>query len=110
MGTCPGGSVETLLAEEVTITEAAIRTCGRLVATMAGRIATHAYRDGGLICEDRTSRARPRMWRITPEGTLLCDSSYSFARGAFATVALPQEATVALPQEATVALPQGSIA
>lgn len=92
MGTCRGGSVEDLIADQVTITEAAIRTCGRLVALMAGRIATHAYRDGGLICEDRTSRARPRMWRITPDGTLLPDCSYSFTRGGFARVPLPREA------------------
>lgn len=82
-----------MVAEEVTITEAAIRTCGRLVAVMAGRIATHAYRDGGLICEDRTSRARPKMWRITPDGTLLPDCSYSFTRRGFARVPLPRETT-----------------
>jgi hypothetical protein len=81
-----------MVADEVTVTEAAIRTCGRLVALMAGRIATHAYRDGGLICEDRTSRARPRMWRITPDGALLSDSSYHFTRQAFSQVPLPQEA------------------
>ena len=92
MGTCREGSVEAVVAEQVTITEAAIRTCGQLVVLMAGRIATHAYRDGGLICEDRTSRARPRMWRITPDGTLLSDCSYSFTRGSFARVPLPQEA------------------
>lgn len=92
MGTCPGGIVEDVVAEEVTITEAAIRTCGRLVTAMAGRITTHAYRDGGLICEERTSRARPWMWRITPEGTLLSDSGYSFTQGSFARVPLPQEA------------------
>ncbi len=91
MGTCLAGSVEPSLAEEVTITEAAIRTCGRLVAMMTGRISTHAYRDGGLICEDRTSRARPKMWRITPDGALLSDCSYSFVRGVFAPVPLPQE-------------------
>ena len=84
--------MESLVADEVTITDAAIRTCGQLVALMAGRIATHAYRYGGLICEDRTSRARPRMWRIGPDGTLLSDHSYSFSRGAFARVPVPQEA------------------
>jgi hypothetical protein len=92
MGTCPEGSVEGRLTGEVTVTEAAIRTCGRLVALMAGRIATHASRDGGLICEDRASRARPRLWRITPEGALLSDSSYNFTRQAFTAVPVPQEA------------------
>lgn len=81
-----------MVADEVAITEAATRTCGRLVALMAGRLATHAYRDGGLICEDRTSRARPKMWRITPDGTLLPDCSYSFTRGTFGRAPLPREA------------------
>jgi len=80
-------------AEELTISEAAIATCGRLVAAMAGRIATHASRDGGLICEDRTSRARPRMWRIAPDGGLLPDSSYSYVRHSFTRAPLPQEST-----------------
>ena len=80
------------MADEVTITDAAIRTCGQLVALMADRIATHPYRDGGLICEDRTNRARPKMWRITPDGALLSDCCYSFTQGAFATVPVPQEA------------------
>jgi hypothetical protein len=93
MGTCPGGIVDDVVVQEVTITEAAIRTCGRLVALMAGRITTHAYRDGGLICEDRTSRARPRMWRITPDGAVLSDCSYNFTRQAFMRVPLPQEAS-----------------
>ncbi len=92
MGTCPTGGVEELVADEVTVTEAAIRTCGRLAALMARRIAIHAYRDGGLICEDRTSRARPRVWRISPDGALLSDSSYNFTRQAFIRVPLPQEA------------------
>jgi hypothetical protein len=92
MGTCQRGSVEELVADEVTVTEAAIRTCGRLVALMTSRITTHAYRDGGLICEDRSSRARPRMWRITPDGALLSDSSYNFMRQAFVRVPVPQEA------------------
>ena len=82
-----------MVAGEVTITEAAVRTCGRLLAGMADRIATYAYRDGGLICEDRTSRARPRMWRITPDGDLLSDWSYNFTRGAFVPVPLPRETT-----------------
>ncbi|HEY1524332.1 MAG TPA: hypothetical protein VGF70_15080 [Solirubrobacteraceae bacterium] len=81
-----------MVAHEATITEAALRTCGRLVALMAGRIATHASSDGGLICEDRTSRARPRMWRIMPDGALLSDSSYNFTRQKFIRAPLPQEA------------------
>jgi hypothetical protein len=90
MGTCHSGGVEVLVGDKVVVSEAAISTCVRLLAAMRGRIRTHPYRDGGLICEDRTSRARPRMWRIAPDGALLADSSYNFARRAFVSSQLPQ--------------------
>lgn len=70
---------------------AASRTCGRLLAGSSRRIRTYAYRDGGLICEDRASRARPRIWRIGPDGQLLPDSTYSFARREFVSLPVPEE-------------------
>jgi hypothetical protein len=78
--------------DEVAITEAAIGTLRALLAGLTGRIATYGYRDGGLICEDRTSPARPRMWRIAADGALLPDSSYNFSSGAFIRVPAPIEA------------------
>jgi hypothetical protein len=72
-----------LLETEIAVSRAALRTYGRLQAAMAGRIRAHAYRDGGLVCEDRTRPARPRMWRIGADGALLADSTYSFTRRAF---------------------------
>jgi hypothetical protein len=91
MGTCPSGSL-LCSPDEIAITDAAIGTFRQLLGAMAGRITTHAYRDGGLICEVRTSPARPRMWRIAPDGGLLPDSSYNFARGGFVSVPAPFEA------------------
>ena len=91
MGTGQTGALLNVQLDEVTISEAAIRTCGALLAATTGRIRTHAYRDGGLICEDRSSRARPRLWRIAADGRLVPDSSYSFARGAFISAPVPQE-------------------
>lgn len=95
MGTCQSGSILSTRPDGIAISEAAIRTCGPLVVAAAGRIRTHAYRDGGLICEDRTSPARPRLWRITPDGRILPDSSYSFARGRFMAAPAPGQAVAA---------------
>ncbi|MFL5824486.1 MAG: hypothetical protein ACJ764_13715 [Solirubrobacteraceae bacterium] len=60
-----------------------------MLAAMAGRVKTHGYRDGGLICEDRTSRARPSAWRISPDGSVVPARVYSFARRAFISGPLP---------------------
>jgi hypothetical protein len=90
MGTCADGSL-TSHADELAITEAAIQTFRQLLAMVSGRITTHAYRDGGLICEDRTSRARPRMWRIAADGALLPERSYNFSRGGFIRAPAPVE-------------------
>ena len=75
---------------EFTVSDAAIRTGGTVLAAMAGRIRTHAYPDGGLICEDRTSRARPSVWRISPDGSVVPASVYSFARREFIAGRIPQ--------------------
>jgi hypothetical protein len=92
MGTRQGASLLHPQTPEIAVSEAASRTCGRLLARAGNRIRTHAYPDGGLICEDRVSRARPRMWRITADGELLPDTTYSFARQAFVRVPVPGEA------------------
>jgi hypothetical protein len=76
--------------QEIEITEEAIRAYGRLLASLGGRIRTRAFRDGGLICEFRSGRARPTMWRILPDGAVLPDRRYSFVRRGFITAALPQ--------------------
>ena len=74
---------------EIEITDAAIGGFSRLLRTVRGRIETHASGDGGLICEDRTIRMRPTIWRISPDGTVLPDSPYSFRRRAFISAELP---------------------
>ena len=90
MSTCPDGNLTSALGE-LTITEEAIGTFRALLGALTGRVRTHAYRDGGLICEDRTSPARPRVWRIAADGALLPERSYNFARGGFISVPLPAE-------------------
>jgi hypothetical protein len=74
---------------EMKITEAAIGGYAMLLAALGRRVTTHPFRDGGLICEDRTRWARPTLWRISPEGAVLPDSHYSFAQRGFVTSALP---------------------
>jgi hypothetical protein len=92
MGTRQSGRFLVTSAEEIAITEAAITTFWQLLGAARDRVTTHAYRDGGLICEDRTSRARPRMFRIAADGALLPDNSYNFARGAFVRAPAPGQA------------------
>ncbi|HEV3130182.1 MAG TPA: hypothetical protein VGY32_14455 [Solirubrobacteraceae bacterium] len=74
---------------EMKITEAASGAYGMLLAALGRGVTTHPFRDGGLICEDRTRSARPTLWRISPEGAVLPDSQYSFAHRSFITSALP---------------------
>jgi hypothetical protein len=74
---------------EIEITVAAIGGYGRLLGAVRRRIRTYASGDGGLICEDRTFRARPTMWRIAPNGAVLPDSPYDFCRGTFIAAGLP---------------------
>ena len=66
-----GASRKAKRSGEAEISEAAIRTFGRVLATMADRITTRPYGDGGLICEERTSRARPSVWRISADGAVV---------------------------------------
>jgi hypothetical protein len=73
------------------ITEAAIVASVTLLAALGRRVTTHPFRDGGLICEDRTRWARPTLWRISPEGAVLPDTHYSFAQRGFITSALPPD-------------------
>jgi hypothetical protein len=74
---------------DVEITEAAIGSYRRLLRAVGGMIQLHASRDGGLLCEDRRSRARPRIWRIAPDGAVEADRPYSFTRRAFVAAQLP---------------------
>jgi hypothetical protein len=74
---------------QVEITDAAIGAYGALLAAVGRRVTTHPFRDGGLICEDRTRWARPTLWRISAEGAVLPDTRYSFAHRGFVTSGLP---------------------
>jgi hypothetical protein len=74
---------------EIEITDAAISGFSRLLSAVRGRIETHAFGDGGLICEDRTVRAQPTIWRVTPDGTVLPDTPYHFGFRAFIPAGLP---------------------
>jgi hypothetical protein len=80
---------DALTAIEIEVSEAAVRGYGRLLRAVGRRIHTHAAPDGGLICEDRTSRARPTMWRISNDGHVVPDTPYSFARRSFVASELP---------------------
>ena len=74
---------------EIKVTSAAIGAYGTLLVALGRKVTTHPFADGGLICEDRTRWARPTLWRISPEGAVLPDTSYSFAQRTFVTSALP---------------------
>ena len=76
--------------QEIEISEAAVRAFARLLRVLKGRIRTHSSRDGGLICELRAGRARPVLWRILSDGTVVADSRYSFVQGAFVRAPLPR--------------------
>jgi hypothetical protein len=75
--------------DELEISEAAICGYGRLLRALGGTVITHATRDGGLICEHRAAGARPRLWQVSSDGTVLPDSPYSFVSRAFVTASLP---------------------
>jgi hypothetical protein len=74
---------------EIEITDAAIGGFRHLLREVRGKLETHASGDGGLICEDRTVRMRPTIWRISPDGAVLPDSPYNFRRRAFISAELP---------------------
>jgi hypothetical protein len=71
------------------ISDAAIGAYRRLTAATGRLLITSSAHDGGLICEDRTQRARPTVWRISPGGAVLPDRRYSYARRGFVTSPLP---------------------
>lgn len=76
--------------QETEITRAAVAGFGRLLRAVPGKVRAHPSGDGGLICEDYTVAARPTMWRVSPDGTVLPDSAYNFLLSAFLTGRLPQ--------------------
>ena len=90
MGTCLRQVESGCLPAEPEVTDEALGAFGQLLVIIGRRLRTHATRDGGLICEDSSSRTRPAMWRISPDGVVLPDSRYSFRLGGFTPVALPQ--------------------
>ena len=74
---------------DIGITDAAMASYEQLRAAVRGRIASHPSGDGGLICEERTHRARPTVWRVAPDGAVLPDRPYNFALRTFITAGLP---------------------
>lgn len=78
-------------SDEVEISVAAICAYGRLLRAVGRGMRTHSAGDGGLICEDRTVRSMPVMWRISPEGAVLPDHPFSFITRSFITAKLPRE-------------------
>jgi hypothetical protein len=83
-------------SEEIEISPAAIGAYGRLLGAVGRRIYTYATQDGGLICEDRTSRARPTMWRILCDGEILPDRPYDYLLAGFVAGELPTEPGVTI--------------
>jgi hypothetical protein len=75
--------------DEIEISVGAICGYGRLLRAVERTLRTHPAGDGGLICEDRTVPARPMMWRVSPEGTVLPDRPYSFITRSFTMAKLP---------------------
>jgi hypothetical protein len=75
--------------DQIEISDAAIASYKRLRDAVRGRLVTHAAGDGGLICEERTHRARPTIWRVAPDGAVLPDRPYNFALRTFITAGLP---------------------
>lgn len=76
---------------ETEISDAAISGYGRLLRAIGRRITTYATNDGGLICEDRATQARPTMWRISRDGAIVPDSPYSFSLRTFVSAAVPAD-------------------
>jgi hypothetical protein len=86
MGRCPSVAPAT---EELEVSAAAVGSYARLLAGVPGSFRTHGCRDGGLICEERSNRARPIVWRILADGSILPDTRYNYAVRGFVTAALP---------------------
>lgn len=77
-------------ADEIEISQAAIRAYGRLRRVFGAGVRIHAVRDGGLICEYARIRSHPRLWRVSRDGAILPDRPYSYARRTFVAADLPQ--------------------
>jgi hypothetical protein len=92
MGTRQACAATTSASREIEITDAAIGAYARLLATVGARLRTHGCHDGGLLCEDRRNRARPTIWRISPEGAVLPDTRYDYRLRAFVAGAVPAAA------------------
>jgi len=89
MGASEAQARGALCRGEIEITDAAISGFGRLLRAVRGRIETYASGDGGLICEVRTVRARPTIWRVAADGAVLPDTPYNFRLRAFIPAGLP---------------------
>ena len=74
---------------EPEISRAAVRSYVRLLRAVGGKLQLHVTRDGGLLCEDRRSPARPTVWRISADGNVEPDRPYNFLLGAFVPARLP---------------------
>jgi hypothetical protein len=99
-------SVDPSTDQEVEISAAAVRSYARLLHAVGHRIHTYGTRDGGLICEDRSSLARPTIWRILGDGTIVADAPYSFVRRAFVPAEPPVPGRV--PAETAAVKESGS--
>ena len=75
--------------DEIEISAAALSSYGRLLRAVGRRILIHVTADGELICEDRLVSARPTLWRISRDGTVVPDRPYSYRRRAFVATELP---------------------
>lgn len=77
------------LQDQIQVSGAAARAYRRLLGAIGASLKAHPCGNGGLICEYRASRARPVLWRISPEGQVLPDSRYSFTLMTFTAATLP---------------------
>lgn len=82
---------------EFEITQAAVAGYARLRRMVGGRLTTHPFGDGGLICELRRGRARSTLWRVAADGTVISDTPYSYAQRAF-VVAPPVSGLAVVPE------------
>ena len=74
---------------EIEITRAAIDGVSRLRRAVEVNLRMYPRKDGGLICEDPSSRARPRLWRISPDGAVHPDTPYNFRLREFVAAPVP---------------------
>jgi hypothetical protein len=79
---------------EIEITAAAISGVSRLRRALEANLRTYPCGDGGLICEDGRSRARPKLWRVSPDGSIQPDAPYNFRLREFVTAPVPVGAEI----------------